>query len=66
MHVQQNLPRLKLCQKAVCLTYPADWGSPGADRFNAMGMNFQAVPAGSEGALITELEASIAKKSPYC
>ena len=27
-------------------------------------MNFAAVPAGSEGALITELEASIAKKSP--
>ena len=46
------------------LDYPADWGSPGKDRFEAMGMNFQAVPAGSEGALITELEASIAKKSP--
>ena len=46
------------------LDYPADWGSPGKDRFEAMGMNFTAVPAGSEGALITELEASIAKKSP--
>ena len=50
--------------KGRLLDYPADWGSPGADRFNAMGMDFQAVPAGSEGALITELEASIAKKSP--
>ena len=28
-------------------------------------MNFTAVPAGSEGALITELEASIAKKSRW-
>ncbi len=46
------------------LDYPADWGSPGKDRFDAMGMDFTAVPAGSEGALITELEASIAKKSP--
>ena len=46
------------------LDYPADWGSPGKDRLEAMGMNFAAVPAGSEGALITELEASIAKKSP--
>ena len=46
------------------LDYPADWGSPGKDRFDAMGMSFTAVPAGSEGALITELEASIAKKSP--
>lgn len=46
------------------LDYPADWGSPGKDRLEAMGMNFAAIPAGSEGALITELEASIKKKSP--
>lgn len=50
--------------KGRLLDYPADWGSPGKDRFEAIGLNFQAVPAGSEGALITELEASIAKKSP--
>lgn len=54
----ETLPKGRL------LDYPADWGSPGKDRFDAMGMNFTAVPAGSEGALITELEASIAKKSP--
>lgn len=54
----ETLPKGRL------LDYPADWGSPGGDRFTAMGMNFTAVPAGSEGALITELEASIAKKSP--
>ena len=46
------------------LDYPADWGSPGKDRFEAMKMNFQAIPAGSEGALITELKASIDKKTP--
>lgn len=50
--------------KGRLLDYPADWGSPGKDRFEAIGMDFTAVPAGSEGALITELEASIAKKSP--
>ena len=54
----ETLPKGRL------LDYPADWGSPGKDRFEAMGMDFSAVPAGSEGALITELEASIAKKSP--
>jgi glycine betaine/proline transport system substrate-binding protein len=50
--------------KGRLLDYPADWGSPGKDRFEAMGLNFQAIPAGSEGSLVTELEASIAKKSP--
>ena len=54
----ETLPKGRL------LDYPADWGSPGKDRFEAMGIDFTAVPAGSEGALITELEASIAKKSP--
>ena len=54
----ETLPKGRL------LGYPADWGSPGKDRFEAMGLNFTAVPAGSEGALITELESSIAKKSP--
>ena len=54
----ETLPKGRL------LDYPADWGSPGADRFSALDLDFTAVPAGSEGALITELEASIAKESP--
>lgn len=44
--------------------YPADWGTPGADRLKGLELPFKAVPAGSEGALISELKASIAKKSP--
>lgn len=44
--------------------YPADWGTPGADRMTGFGLPFKAVPAGSEGALITELRASTEKKSP--
>lgn len=44
--------------------YPADWGTPGADRLKGLQLPFKAVPAGSEGALISELKASVAKKSP--
>ncbi|MEM9433695.1 MAG: ABC transporter substrate-binding protein [Pseudomonadota bacterium] len=44
--------------------YPADWGTPGADRMTGLELPFKAVPAGSEGALITELRASTEKKSP--
>lgn len=44
--------------------YPADWGTPGADRMTGFELPFKAVPAGSEGALITELRAATEKKSP--
>ncbi|GMG81704.1 ABC transporter substrate-binding protein [Paralimibaculum aggregatum] len=44
--------------------YPADWGTPGADRIAGLGLPYKAVPAGSEGALIAELRASSEKKSP--
>ena len=44
--------------------YPADWGTPGAERITGFGLPFKAVPAGSEGALIAELRASTEKKSP--
>lgn len=46
------------------IDYPADWGSPGADRMTGLELPFKAVPAGSEGALIAELKASVTKKSP--
>ncbi len=44
--------------------YPADWGTPGADRMTGLALPFKAVPAGSEGALIAELRAATEKKSP--
>jgi glycine betaine/proline transport system substrate-binding protein len=44
--------------------YPADWGTPGADRMKGFDLPFKAVPAGSEGALIAELRASTERKSP--
>ena len=37
--------------------YPADWGTPGADRVAGLELPYRAVPAGSEGALIAELRA---------
>ena len=44
--------------------YPADWGTPGADRATGLELPFKAVPAGSEGALIAELRASTEKNTP--
>ncbi len=44
--------------------YPADWGTPGADRMTGLDLPFKAIPAGSEGALIAELRASTEKKTP--
>ena len=46
------------------LDYPADWGTPGADRVAGLELPFKAIPAGSEGALVAELRASTEKKSP--
>ena len=44
--------------------YPADWGTPGADRMTGLALPFKAIPAGSEGALIAELRSSTEQKSP--
>jgi glycine betaine/proline transport system substrate-binding protein len=46
------------------LEYPADWGDRATQLIVAEDLPFEAVPAGSEGALVAELNASIQKKSP--
>lgn len=46
------------------IDYPADWGTPGADRIAGLQLPFAAVPAGSEGALIAELRASTERNTP--
>jgi glycine betaine/proline transport system substrate-binding protein len=46
------------------LSYPADWGTRSADMIKGLAIPYQAVPAGSEGALVAELKASVDKKSP--
>jgi len=44
--------------------YPGEWGTPGADRIAALGLPFKAIPAGSEGALVSEFKASSERKTP--
>lgn len=46
------------------LDYPADWGSRAATILADNSMPYTAVPAGSEGALVAELESAAAAKSP--
>ncbi|MBU3000883.1 ABC transporter substrate-binding protein [Roseovarius nubinhibens] len=46
------------------LSYPADWGTRSADIIKSLALDYQAVPAGSEGALIAELKSAEARKTP--
>ncbi|WP_323782708.1 ABC transporter substrate-binding protein [Leisingera sp.] len=46
------------------LAYPADWGTRSADIIKSMALDYKAVPAGSEGALIAELKSAEARKTP--
>ena len=46
------------------LSYPADWGTRSADIIKSIGLDYKAVPAGSEGALIAELKSADARKTP--
>jgi len=46
------------------LDYPADWGSRAATILADNNMPYTAVPAGSEGALVAELESAEAAKTP--
>jgi glycine betaine/proline transport system substrate-binding protein len=46
------------------LDYPADWGSRAATIAADNNMKLTAVPAGSEGALVAELESAAAAKKP--
>lgn len=46
------------------LDYPADWGSRAATIIADNNLPYTAVPAGSEGALVAELESATAAKTP--
>ena len=46
------------------IEYPADWGDRATQLIAGEGLDFEAVPAGSEGALIAELKSSVQRKSP--
>ncbi len=60
----QNFATAETLPQGRLVDYPADWGTPGADRMTGLELPFKAVPAGSEGALIAELRASTERKSP--
>ena len=44
--------------------YPADWGTTNVDRIKAWGLDYTSVPAGSEGALIAEMQGAEARNEP--
>lgn len=60
----QNFATAETIPSGRLVDYPADWGTPGADRMTGLDLPFKAVPAGSEGALIAELRASTERKTP--
>lgn len=50
--------------KGRILSYPADWGTRSADMIKGLDLPYVAVPAGSEGALVSELKSASLKKEP--
>ena len=50
--------------KGRLITYPADWGTRSKDIVASIGMPFEAIAGGSEGAMIAELKSAYAKKEP--
>lgn len=46
------------------VTYPADWGTRSADQVAAIGLPFQPVAGGSEGAMMAELKSAVAAGEP--
>jgi glycine betaine/proline transport system substrate-binding protein len=50
--------------KGRLITYPADWGTRSADLVAGEGLNYAAVPPGSEGAMIAEMSSAIEAKTP--
>lgn len=50
--------------KGRLITYPADWGTRSRDVVASIDMPFEAVPGGSEGAMVAELKSAYAAKEP--
>lgn len=46
------------------ITYPADWGTRSADQVAAVGLPYQPVAGGSEGAMLAELKSAVAAQQP--
>ncbi len=50
--------------KGRLVDYPADWGTSNVDRIAGLGLEYTSVPAGSEGALIAEMQGAEARNEP--
>lgn len=50
--------------KGRLITYPADWGTRSRDIVASIDLPFDAVPGGSEGAMVAELKSAYAAKEP--
>lgn len=50
--------------KGRILAYPADWGTRSETIIKKLGLDYKAVPAGSEGALVAELKSAEARETP--
>jgi len=46
------------------LEYPADWGDRSTKIIKSEGLDYTPIPAGSEGAMVAELKASVETKTP--
>ena len=46
------------------LDYPADWGTSNVDRLKAFGLPIKSLPAGSEGALVSEIKSANVRNEP--
>jgi len=44
--------------------YPADWGDTNAKRIEALGLNYESLPAGSEGTIIAEIKSAVERQAP--
>jgi len=44
--------------------YPADWGTTNVDRLKAFGLEYTSAPAGSEGALVAEIQGADTRGEP--
>ncbi len=50
--------------KGRLITYPADWGTRSKDLVEAIGLPFEPVAGGSEGAMIAEIKGALAAREP--
>jgi glycine betaine/proline transport system substrate-binding protein len=60
----QQLATPETFPKGRLLDYPADWAPDNDQRVDALGLDFQVIPAGSEGAAAAEYKAAVAAERP--